>query len=76
MIIRVIFIELLKEKREGGKIKESDYIMKENQLKLKAIRSDDRGEFIQKDLEESSYQFLINSCISPFTIFACFHLIS
>lgn len=51
---RVIFLELLKEKGEAAEKLKELIILKENQseLKLKAIRSDNGGEFIGTDLEE------------------------
>lgn len=51
---RVIFIELLKEKGEAAEKLKDLIILKENQseFKLKAIRSDNGGEFLGTDLEE------------------------
>lgn len=51
---RVIFIELLEEKGEAAKKLKRLIILKENQsgLKLKAIRSDNGGEFTGKKLEK------------------------
>jgi len=50
---RVIFVELLREKRDAAEKLKNLIVLKENQfeLKLKAIRSDNGGEFIQKDLQ-------------------------
>jgi len=55
---RVIFLELLKEKEEAAEKLKELIILKENQskLKLKAIRSDNGGEFIGRDLEEKRYK--------------------
>jgi len=51
---RVIFVELLEEKGEAAEKLKNLIILKENQsrLKLKAIRSDNGGEFTGKRLEE------------------------
>lgn len=51
---RVIFIELLKEKYDAAEKLKDLIILKENQseLKLKAVRSDNGGEFVETDLEE------------------------
>lgn len=51
---RVIFIEILKEKNEAADKLKKLIVLKENQseLNLKAIRSDNGGEFIGTDLQE------------------------
>lgn len=51
---RVIFIELLKEKGEAAEKLKELIVLKENQmeLKLKAVRTNNGGEFTERDLEE------------------------
>ena len=51
---RVIFIDFLKEKNEAGEKLKKLILLKENQtgMKLKAIRSDNGGEFVGKNLQE------------------------
>lgn len=64
---RVIFIDFLKEKNEAGEKLKKLILLKENQtgMKLKAIRSDNGGEFVGKNLQEWFSQKGIKHELSP-----------